>query len=266
MSTTVFVKSGMVVIYLSTAIQGNVTYSVKDLERRKANNQATAKWETTRRTKNLTEYELAYETRYRARALVTAMGARSVFGYVAPKERRDDAQAAIDEAEKMVRGFNSKANDTRIQFTATIMAVDASDEKFLRDLREEIRGLLDDMRQGARDLDAKKIREAANRLNALRDVMSKEGALSVKGSLDLARKAARGMTKLAKAGKVAAIKVDREALKQIKATRDMFLDVNDEDFEVNATPAKGQAIDFDPDTTVASKKRTPKKASGIDLS
>jgi len=242
-------------ISLKTAIRGNVTYKVRGKGKSLADNQETVQWETTRRTRDVEEYNRAYNVRSKARGLVTAATIDSDFGLLCREADREQVLKAIAEGRALVRAFNNEARVTNIAFRAIMGKVAADDAEAVRSITGEIKDLLSAMTRGMADMDVKRIRDAANKATRIASMLPENASARVRDAIATARKEAR---RVAKAGNDAAIEIDRAAIKAIREQQTAFFDLDDIE-QVKISAARGYGFDLDSgadDVKVAARSNT----------
>ena len=245
------IKPGLLVA-LSTSISGNVSYVKRDLEAEAIGGGARVKWETTRYTNDIAEHEAAIKARGRAVAIVRAQC--SIFGQgagtlVCPQDREAALESAIVEAKRIVSEFNSTAQLSRINFYVMVGRVADSDVEAMRAINAELRGLMDSMASGVKQLNAKAIRDAANKATQLGQMLSPEARGRVNYAIDKARQAAR---QIVKSGERAAREVDLTVAETIKNQKFAFLDLDEATGELAQPESVAFAIDLEPSEAIES--------------
>jgi hypothetical protein len=233
-------------VSLKTSLSGNVSYTTRDIEpdHIESTGERRARWETERTIANPQEHEEAIQVRGRARSLVIAHCASSSFGLLCPRERRDALLTSIKEARELANAFNARATCTQIHVNVILGEIAADDAEALLSINSEMRSLLSAMETGLQRLDAKAVRDAADKARALGAMLSPYAQGQVQQAIEVARSAAR---RISKAGETAAIEIDAATLRTIRASRTAFLDLDPEQ-EVSApTVTAGRAVDLDPD-------------------
>lgn len=231
---------------LTIRITGNVTYKTKDLEARHKEDDGSerARWETERVVANAAELRRAEKVRSTARQLISKTCARSSFGLLCPNAWEKDLYANIAEARKLAVEFNAKARVTEISVNAMVGRVAQDDVEAARAINAEVRDLMRNMTDGIKDLDVKKVRDAAARARSLGAMLSEDAAGKVKVAIEAARASAR---KLVAAGESAAKAIDKEALKTIASARTAFLDFDNSELLPSKPKAQGRAVDLMPE-------------------
>jgi hypothetical protein len=225
-------------VSLKTSVRGNVSYVKKDIDTSKTK----ATWETTRTIADPEEHEAATKVRSQIRSKITGVCAASAFGLLCPETDADDLEHAITEARKLADDFNETAKLSRIYVYVITGRIAPDDQEAVRAINAEIRELLEDMEAGVKNLDAKAIRDAANRAREVGAMLSPVASATVKAAIEAARGAAR---KITAAGEQAAVEVDLKAVRQIVESRTAFLDL-DEAQAVEAPQETGRALDLSP--------------------
>jgi hypothetical protein len=236
---------------LKTALKGdNVTYDkvVIEDERVDEYGQLVSKWETDKTIADAAEQERAVKTRSKARNLVTAVCAKSDFGYLCPDDRLNDLEGAIDEASRLCDEFNLTASRTEIIFSTLKGRIAADDGKAIDAIKGELAELLGAMETGVRGLNVEAIREAAIKAKELGKMLQPGAQKEVMEYVNKVRKLA---TEINKAGDQAATVVNDQVLAGLANARTSFLDF-DGGAEVKDTVVEGRVLDLDPDIAQAS--------------
>ncbi len=231
-------------VSLKTSVWGNVSYQKRTIEaeHKTKDGAKKAKWETERTVSDPEEFEAARQARSKARQVIHAICSNSAFGLLCPEAASAELEEAIAEARKIATAFNQRAKLTRIGVYVITGRIAADDVEAVRAINSEVRELLDNMRQGLKNLDVKTVREAANKARGLGQMLSPDAAARINVAIEAARKTAR---KMVKAGEQAAAEVDRRTIRAITEARTAFLDL-DEAGEVAAPEAQGRALDLAP--------------------
>jgi|SRR5215472_1902014 len=235
-----------VLVSLKTALRGNVRYYTTDIERDHVlENGLTrrAEWNTQRTIEDGDEYERAVKARSKARSIVTGVCTQGNF-LLCPQASRDNLETAIREAYAVRDAFNSSATVSRLDFYVFLTEVASDDVRAFQAINSEVRDLLADMGQGIAQLDAKAIRDAANKAQSIGKMLTPEAADRLQASIDAVRKQARAIVK---AGETAAIEVDQTVFRTLAESRTAFLEISDTPSEaVDVAPeAEGRGVDFD---------------------
>ena len=247
-------------VSLSIRITGNVSYKTKDLERRHKEEDGTerARWETERVVANPAELKRAAKVQSSARQLISKTCARSRFGLLCPNVWEKDLFANIAEARRMADEFNSRARDTEVGVYVVVGRVAQDDVEAVRAINAEVRSLMREMTDGLKDLDVKRVRDAANRARSLGAMLSPEATARVKEAIEAARSSAR---KLIKAGDEAGVAINKEAIKKINQARTAFLDLDASEVLPTKPKAAGRAVDLAPEEPKPVK--APKKSKAV---
>lgn len=242
-------------VSLAIRIAGNVTYKTKDLEHRHREDDGTerARWETERIVQNAAELRRAEKVRSAARQLVSKTCARSSFGLLCPTAWEKDLHSNIAEARRLAAEFNARARCTEVGVYAIVGRVAQDDVEAARAINMEVRGLMKEMTEGLKNLDAKRVREAAGRARSVGMMLSDEAGARVKVAIEAARASAR---KIVKAGDAVSAEIDKEAIKKISQVRTAFLDFSEEGSILPTAPkASGRAVDFVPESKIKNKRK-----------
>ena len=241
------IRPGLLVA-LTSRLSGNVEYDKKILEADRFDPDTgarRAKWETERMIVDPEEYERAVKARGRARSIITAVCSISAFGLLCPEDKRSELTAAIAAARDIAQDFNRSARVTEVTVNVIVGRIAADDAEAVRAINREVRDLLEQMESGIRKLDAKEIRDAANKTRSLSAMLTPVAARSATAAIESARAFAR---QIVKAGESAAIEVDQAAIRQIQESRTAFLDLDTDDRAVEAPIQQvARAVDFVPE-------------------
>lgn len=244
---------------LSTSIAGNVEYKTTDLEKEHTvgDGASRARWETERHVKNRAELNRATKARAAARWSIAQVCSRTRFGLLCPEAWEKALYEGIAKARQIAADFNRTSRVTELSVNVIVGRVAQDDVEAIRAINSEVRSLMLDMASGIKELDTKKVREAALRAKSVSAMVTPEAAERIKGAVDAARAAAR---KLIKAGESASKAVDKEAIKKINQSRTAFLDLGEAKLLPTEAPKpKGRAISLDPATPRAVSKRAKKE-------
>ena len=246
------IRPGLLVS-LKTSLRGNVSYAVQDVEPNAetlaydSDRQEVKAWQTTRTTADKAEYDRAIVARSRCRSVILKHCISSTFGYLCPEKARDSLDAGIAEARTIAEGFNGDASMTQIAINVLVGRIAADDVEAVRAINSEVMTLLDAMSRGIANIDAKAIREAANKATQLGKVLEPEANERVRAAVQTARAAARNIKE---AGETAAQEVDLQAIRKLREARVLFLDVDSEASEIETQEVNGRAVDLEPTAPV----------------
>jgi hypothetical protein len=234
----VILKPGILVA-LKTTTQGGVHYSRRDIEAGKDDEgQEVSRWETERTIADPAEHDAATKARSSARTRISKVCTQTSFGLLCPQAKEEELDEAMREARAIVDKHNADAKHTRVFVYMLKGRIAESDEEATRAIASEVRGLLDEMEAGIRDVNPARIRDAATRAKEMGAVLDDARADAVKRAVDIARKAAKEIVKrVEKGGEDAQVVLDEIATKPIELARFAFLDV-----EEPQAPAEGEAI------------------------
>jgi len=236
-------------VALNTSIKGNISYGTVEIEGKHIdeNGEERARWETTRVIMDPVEHELAWKVRVKARNLIKAVCAQSAFGLLCPEDRAGELIAAIAEARQMVQEFNDQAMLTSLSANVIFGRIEQDDVEAIRAISGEIRSLVEDMQIGLKNLDVKRVRDAASKAKSVGEMLSPDARQRLEEAVQVARKSAR---QIVKAGAEVAIEIDKVAIEQLDVARVSFLDIEAEAAEVVvAAPemdARGLDLELDP--------------------
>jgi hypothetical protein len=234
-------------VNMSSALKGNTSYRVNQLgEIVSEDGSVITEWETERVTRDPAEHAEAIKTRTKIRGLILRVCVTTAFSNVllCPNSKEDELREAIREGERLRDEFNSQANVTRISFHVYVGRIAQDDELAIKSITSEIRQLMDEMQQGLVSLNVDAVRDAANKAQAMSEMLSSEARMNMQVAIDAARASATATKKLAKAGETAAIEIDKMAIKRIDKARTAFLDFESEDGGVAKPKMEGRALDL----------------------
>lgn len=253
-------------VSLKTSVTGNVQYRTRDIEpdHLEGSGVRRAVWETLRTIEDPTEHEEAIKIRGQIRSMVIAHCAASTFGLLCPETKGEALDQSIREGREIANGFNARAKLTRISVHVIAGRIAADDVEAVRAINGEVRELLTSMEEGLQRLDAKAVRDAADKARALGSMLSPYAAEQVRKAIEVARSAAR---RIVKAGEEAAVEIDAATLRTIRASRTAFLDLDDSNASIGvevSSVSAGRAVDFDP-TPIARAAMPTASLFGFDL-
>lgn len=233
-------------VSLKTSQRGNVTYTKEDIfrDRPTEDGKREAIWKTQRTIALPAEHDAACKVRTKARSLISSACANSAFGLLCPEDQGDVLEAKIAEAHALVDEFNAAAKMSRVYLCVIAGRIAPDDVEAVKAINSEISDLMEVMRDGIGNLDVKAVRDAANRVRSVGQMLSPDAQARVQLAVDAARAAAK---KIVAAGEQAAQEIDRQAIARIAEARTAFLDLDDAG-EVGEVAAEQRAIDLDPET------------------
>ena len=230
-------------VSLKTSVKGNVQYTPTD---RKVtvddDGKEITEIETTRTIADPQEFKRAGDARSKARSVLTSVCVNSAFGLLCPEKAREELDAAVRDAHKIVDDFNRSAGLTRVGIYVMIGHVASDDVEAVKAINSEVSDLLGQMEEGLKNLDVKSVRDAANRAKSIGQMLAPDAAVRVQMAIDAARASAR---KIVKAGEQAAQEIDLRAIRTVTDMRVAFLDL-DEAADVAAPQVDSRAIDLTP--------------------
>jgi len=246
---------------LKTSIRGNVTYQTRDIEAEHnvGADETRARWETERTVKNKAELARAVKARGEARHAIASVCSRTSFGLLCPNAWEDDLRTGIAKARAIADEFNKGSRVTELSIYVIVGRVAQDDVEAVRAINSEVRDLMREMAAGIKELDVKKVRDAANRARSVGAMLTPEAADRVKVAIDAARMSAR---KIIKAGEEAGQAIDKEAIKKINQARTAFLDLDDTAVLPGKAPrASGRAVDLAPEEEAARGRAVSKRGA-----
>jgi hypothetical protein len=217
-----------ILVSLKTTLSGGVNYDRRDLGTKTVGGdeqEEVSKWETVRTIRDREEHDKGVKVRSTASSLIRRECIVSSFGLLCLTEK----EAALDEAIQIGRdladAFNEDAKHTQFNVYVLKGRIAETDEEATRAIAAEVRGLLDEMESGVRNLDVKSIREAANRARELNKMIDDSQSERMGAAIKAARKAARTIVKRVEKAKETgeAVLADIDT-KAINVARFAFLD------------------------------------------
>lgn len=260
-------------VSLSTSVTGNVYYEKQTIQEphRIRDGSQKAAWKTERTIKDPVEHKKASQTRMKCRQIISSVCSISKFGLLCREDAKNKLDEAVEAARKLADKFNLSAQHSHVSVYVMAGKVARDDVEAVRAINSEVRGLMKEMQQGTKELNAKKVRDAANRLRSVDGMLAPDASEKAKAAVVAARSIAR---KIVAAGDAAAQEIDeqerRKAVRQIEEARTAFLDLDDSEATTSVEATAGRDVDFGPaaeaenSTTKSSAKRkssTTKKAA-----
>lgn len=239
-------KPGLLVA-LSVRIEGGVSYRriEVDPEHDDGEGGRIGKWETEKYIPDAKAYELATQTRSKARALVAEVCSPSSFGMLCPLSEEKALREAVTNARTVAQAFNATSTGPTVKVFVLVGRIAQDDAEAARAIGSEVRALLNDMAQGVKDIDAEAIREAATKAKALGQMLSEDVSDKVEAAIKEARSAAREIVRrVEKAGERGADVIKAIKLRALEDARMAFLDF-EEGAQGEAVKPEGRALDLD---------------------
>lgn len=235
-------------VSLKTSLTGGVRYdkAVLENEHRAEDGTEKAKWETTRIIQDREEHDAGRKAQMDARVAIVRVCTNTAFGLLCPEANAKELDNAIAEARRIAEAYNAQAKISRLAVYVIAGRVAADDVEAVKAINNEVRSLLEDMKAGIKNVNAKAIRQAADEAKRLGEMLTPDAAGRVTVAIETARAAAR---KIVKAGEQAAQEVDTSAIKRLEECRTSFLDI-DEGTEVANPEADSRALDLLPENEV----------------
>jgi hypothetical protein len=242
MSEARVVRPGLL-ISLGTGVKGNTRYYKQQLEAAHPGDggEQRSRWETTKIVFDPDEQERAEKVRRKARSLIEGVCAYSAFGLLCPEDRAEQLQERIVEARALAKEFNDGANLAHVRVDVIWGRIAQDDVEAVKAISGELRDLMRDMQTGIGELDAKKVRAAANKAVSVGQMLSEDTRERLQDAIKVARREAR---RIVKAGETVGLAIDRTVIERIEQSRTAFLDLA-EPVAVAAPQAAGRAVDFD---------------------
>jgi hypothetical protein len=235
-------------VAVSTEVVGNVKYERIELEAEHVNDAGhmVERWETGKEVIDPEEHAAAIKVRDKCRSLIRSVCSKSAFGFLCPKDQEPALDEAILKGYQLANEFNAGAKLSRVSFNVYVGEVAADDERAVKAMNEQARLVLAAMAAGVERMDVKVIRDNAAKAKELGEMMSKAAGLKMDGAIKVAREVASAVAKAVKAGEVAALEVDKDAINKLMEARMVFLDF-EEAAPVQAPVLVGRAIELEPE-------------------
>lgn len=234
-------------VSVKTSVRGNVSYEKQDLDFLRIDAGTKTTWSTERIVLDEAEQVKAAETIGKARSLIKSVCSVTDFGYLCPTSLVEDLDRAVAEARALVKEFNANSKVTRVRLKFYKGYVADNDKDAIAAINEEVRDMLDDMREGLAELDVTKVREAASKATQLGQMLAPEAEMRIGLAVKAVREKATEIAKAVKAGSQASIAIDRATIQRIAEARTAFLDIEQEDREIVQPEAHARAIDLSPE-------------------
>lgn len=240
-------KPGLLVS-LSARMAGGITYQRKDLDKKtETDGPKVEKWETTKVIADPEEYERGNKVRGKCRSLIASECTYSTFGLLCPTDKEKALDDAIKESRRLAETFNASARTVQISVYVMKGRIAETDQEAAKGIADELKGLLDDMRDGVLAGDVKRVRDAADTAKQLGRMLDDTAAKRVAAAVEEARFFAKEITKRVKEeADTVADYVQEIKLNALAESRFAFLDM-DEVGEAPKIDAAPRAVDFEED-------------------
>jgi hypothetical protein len=216
-------------VSIKTSIKGGVQYQRVDLDTGLpvADGTEVTRWETTKIVENREESDRATKVRSKARQMIERLCIKTAFGPVCPMDQVSALDAIIANARQLVEESNQTFGHTQIGIYVLKGEVKSDDAEALRSITQEASVLIQQMDDGIKEFDSGKIKDAANRAQALSAMLGEETSAKVNSAVEQARKAARTIVKrIEKEGEDRVIVLADIQRGQIESARIAFLDLD----------------------------------------
>lgn len=259
------IKPG-ILVSLSVRASGGVTYVRKDivkpgeesdgtdavLENEDAPAQSTApevaEWQTRRTIEDPAEHKRATKTRSKCRSLIASVCTNTAFGLLCPQGKEKALDEAIAEARLLSKLHNENPANarTRVQVYIIKGRIAQTDQEATRAIADEVRMLMDEMKNGLLSTDTERVREAAMKAKKMADMLDADAGKKVTAAVERAREVAREVAK-ALTKKEDAVEVVRLAnLDALDSARSMFLTFEENEIAGEPmAPTDARPLDFD---------------------
>ena len=193
-----YIRPGLLV-QLCTKVRGGVFYDRQEATPRgecPTENGTIRRIETEITTLDAEEHRRATQVRSKCQDLIRSQCFYSTkFRLLCPQDREDKLQEAIEEAERLAAEFNATARYTWVSVDVSIGVIRDSDERTARGIADEVRGILEAMEAGVRDVDAEAIRAANRRAVELAGILDEQTGRQIAAAVEDAKVAAREITR-----------------------------------------------------------------------
>lgn len=242
--TTVRALRPGILVSIRTSQKGNRRYEKTEIEPAHIAEGGVerSRWDTTKIVYDPAEAKEASRVTNLARYTVTKLCAETAHGPICPADKREELFAAIDEAQSLVDEFNATAQYTRAEVNVVCGEIIADDLRATRALFNETAQFMAQMQEGIKELNVKKVREAASKALNVGQMLSPDASAEVATAVKAARTAAR---KIVAAGEEVAIEIDRNAIEAIGTVRNAFLDFDIEETDIEPAAPTARALDFE---------------------
>ncbi len=187
-----------------TSMSGGVEYQRQELGtadvQTPSEAAAVARWETTRIIEDPEEHARAGQVRSKCMTAIRRVCAQTSFGLLCPIGMEFALDEAIKEARDLASEFNETAQHARIGVYILKGRIADNDDQATRAIASEVRGLLEEMQNGIRAVDASAIRAAANKAREVGKILDQAQADQVGRAIKAARSAAREIVKRVEKG------------------------------------------------------------------
>jgi len=216
-----------ILVSLKTTLSGGVNYDRRDLGTKieGAGEQEVSMWETVRTIRDREEHDNGVKVRSTASSLIRRECIASSFGLLCLIDNEAALDEAIGVARDLADAFNEDAKHTQFNVYVLKGRIAETDEEATRAIAAEVRGLLEEMETGVRNLDVKSVRDAANRARELNKMLDESQTERMGAAIKAARRAARTIVKRVEKAKESgeAVLADIDT-KAINVARFAFLD------------------------------------------
>lgn len=215
-------------IALASALKGGVEYQTVHEEVTENNGGIiTEEWTTKKTTFDAEEHEKAVKVRGAALYQIRRLCVKTPFCLLCPENEEKELDVGVEIARKLIDDFNAESVYTKINLYVLKARLLGNDEQTAMAIAGEMRTLLSDMDVAIRKMDPEAIREALTKANEVSQMLVAEQQEKVSVAVELARTAAREITKAVKKkskDSLNAINDFRVSLLAVEQARQSFLD------------------------------------------
>jgi hypothetical protein len=194
-------------------------------------------WTTKKTVFDQEEHEKAIKVRGTALYQIRKLCVKTPFCLLCPETNEEELDLGVKAAKELIDNFNDGSVYTKIGLYVLKAKLLGDDEQTARAIAGEMRGLLTEMGQAIQKMDPEAIREALTKANEVSQMLVLEQQEKVTVAIELARTAAREITKtIKKKGSSAMMAVEdfRVQMAAVEKAKLVFLDF-EEPAEVAST-------------------------------
>lgn len=233
-------KPGLLVS-LRTSLKGGIAYERAELEAPApaTETEDVARWETTRVIDDKAEYDRGSKLQGKVSGMIRNRCIETEnLGLLCPKDREDELDKAVADAQALVDEFNTSTRHSMLTVWAVKWRMAEDEEEATAALAAEVRGLLDQVDRGIRDVNVETIRAAATRAKYVGKMLDGKQAEQVTEAVLAARKAATTIARrVEKLGEDAEVVMAELKTEPIATARFAFLDLEEHASEGEELPA-----------------------------
>lgn len=214
-------------IALASRMKGGIAYETTHEESQQDGSTLTQEWSSKKTVFDTEEFDRAVKVRGSALYQIRKLCVKTPFCLLCPEANEADLDAGVIIAKMLCDDFNASSTFTKIGLYVLKAKLLGDDEQTARAIAGEMRDLLTEMGQAIQKMDPVAIRESLTKANELSQMMVEEQQEKVSVAIELARSAAREITKTLKNKGSTAVKVVSDYKLQLLAVEEakkVFLD------------------------------------------